>query len=93
MTVRAPRRKQDIHGEDDQRSAHKAFANRIQTARQREVQGDHRDAEQGDGAGVAQGVEQAKAHALTPAALHAGDVGNGRKVVVVEAVAQAQQQT
>ena len=50
-------------------------------------------AENGDGEGVAESVEEAEAHAFAPGALDAGDVGDGGEVVVVEAVAQAEEST
>ena len=48
-------------------------------------------AEESHGEGVAEGVEKAETHAFAPGALDAGDVGDGGEVVVVEAVAQAEQ--
>ena len=48
-------------------------------------------AEDGDGEGVAEGVEEAEAHGFAPVALEAGDVGDGGEVIVVEAVAKAQE--
>ena len=44
----------------------------------------------GYGDGVTDCVEQAQLHALAPRALYARDVGDGGKVVIVEAVAQAE---
>ena len=48
-------------------------------------------AEEGDGEGVAEGVEEAEAHTLAPAALDAGDVCDRGEVVVVEAMAKTEQ--
>ena len=55
------------------------------------MQKDDGDPEDGDGEGVTEGVEEAEAHAFAPVALNAGDVRDGGEVVVVEAVAQAEQ--
>ncbi len=38
-------------------------------------------------------VQQTESHALPPAALHTGDIRNGRHVVIVKAVAQPQEET
>ena len=40
---------------------------------------------------MAEGVEEAEAHAFAPGALDGGDVGDGGEVVVVEAVTEAEE--
>jgi hypothetical protein len=40
---------------------------------------------------VAKGIEEAETHAFAPGALDAGDVGDGGEVIVIEAVAEAEQ--
>jgi len=79
---------QDIDGEDDEGSADQAFADGIEGARDAEVEEDNCAAEHRDGDGVAERVEQAEPHAFAPRTLHTGDVSDGGKVVVVEAVTQ-----
>ena len=49
-------------------------------------------AEQRDSKRVAESVEQAELHAFAPVALDAGDVGDGGEVIVVEAVAEAEEE-
>ena len=56
-----------------------------------DVKEDDGGSEDGDGEGVAEGVEEAETHAFSPGALDAGDVGDGGEVVVVEAVAEAEE--
>jgi hypothetical protein len=48
-------------------------------------------AEKSDSKGVTESVQETEAHAFAPGALDAGDVGDSSKVVVVEAMAQAQE--
>ena len=81
----------DVDREDDEGGADEALADAVEAGRDGEVEGDDTDAEGGDGEGVAEGVEQAEAHAFAPVALDAGDVGDGGEVVVVKAMAQAEQ--
>ncbi len=81
----------DVDREEDEGGADEALADGIEAGRNGEVKGDDTDAERGDGEGVAEGVEQAEAHAFAPVALNAGDVRDGGEVVVVEAMAQTEQ--
>lgn len=81
----------DVEGEQDEGGADETLADGVHAGGQGEMEGDDGDAEDGDGEGVAEGVEQAEAHAFAPAALDAGDVGDGGEVIVVEAMAQAEQ--
>ena len=84
---------QHIDGEDDERGADETFADGIEMCGEREMQEDDGGAEEGDGKRVAKGVEQAELHAFAPVALDAGDVGDGGQVIVVEAVAYAEEET
>ena len=81
----------DVDREDDEGGTDEALADGIKARRDGEMEGDDADPEGGDGEGVAEGVEQAEAHAFAPVALNAGDVGDGGEMVVVKAMAQAEQ--
>ncbi len=82
---------EDVDGEEDEGGSDEALADDVHVVGEGEVKEDDGGAEDGDGEGVAEGVEEAEAHAFTPGALDAGDVGDGGKVVVVEAVAEAEE--
>ena len=82
---------EDVDGEDDEGRADETFAYDVHVAGQPDVKEDDSGAEDGDGEGVAEGVEEAEAHAFFPGALDAGDVGDGGQVVVVEAVTEAEE--
>ncbi len=82
---------EDVDGEDDEGGSDEALADGVHVVREGEVKEDDGGAEKSDGEGVAEGVEKAETHAFAPSALDAGDVGDGGEVVVVEAVAQAEQ--
>ena len=54
--------------------------------RKRELEDDYGAAKDGNGRRMPQGVEQTQSHAMPAVILHAGDIGNGGDVVVVETV-------
>ena len=54
---------------------------------------DRAGAEDGDGEGVTESIEQAKSHAFAPVVLNAGDIGDRGQMIVVESVAQAKEKT
>ncbi|MCU1224367.1 MAG: hypothetical protein JWQ42_2460 [Edaphobacter sp.] len=82
---------EDIDGEEDEGRSDEALADGVHVRREAEVEEDDGGAEDGDGEGVAEGVEEAEAHGVAPVALDAGDVGDGGEVVVVEAVAETKE--
>jgi len=82
----------DADAQNDEREADEALGNVVKVLRQAHVELEDGDAEGDDGESVAQGVGHPEAQATAPVALDGGDVRNGGKVVVVEAVAQAQEQ-
>jgi hypothetical protein len=81
---------EDIHGENDEGGSDEALADGVHMVGKRDVKEDYGSAEDGDGEGVAESVEEAETHTFSPGALDAGDVGNGGEVVVVETVAEAE---
>ena len=92
MVPRTPQREQDIDREDDQGRADETLAHGLNAGWNGKMKRDDGDAEGGHRERVSESVEQAETHALAPAAPHTGDVRDSGEVVVVEAVAQAQQQ-
>ena len=58
---------EDVNREDDEGGADEPLADKIHAGRKRETKDDDGNAEQSDGEGVAEGVEDAEAHALAPA--------------------------
>lgn len=88
----APRKgTEDIDGEKNQRRTYEAFTDSVEMVGKAEVQKDDHCAKHRNHHGMAECVEQTEPHPFAPGALHAGDVGNGRQVVVIEAVAQPKQ--
>ncbi len=81
----------DVDGQDDEGGSDEALADGVHVVRKGEVKEDDGSAEESDGEGVAEGVEEAETHSFAPGALDAGDVGDGGEVVVVEAVAEAEE--
>jgi len=82
----------DPDAENDQRDADQPFSPMVYTLGQGEVQLQDSDAERCHREGVAQGVGHPKTQATAPIALHGGDVGDGGKMIVVEAVSQAKKE-
>ena len=79
-------RSQNIDPQDQQSESHQALGDAIHAARQGKLKHDDGAAQHGHHGGMSQGVEQSKAHAAPAVGLHAGDVGDGGDVVVVESV-------
>jgi hypothetical protein len=82
---------EDVDGEDDEGGSDEALADGVHMVGKRDVKEDDGGTEDGDGEGVAESVEEAETHSFSPGALDAGDVGDGCEVVVVEAVAKAEE--
>ncbi len=80
----------DVEREDDEGEADEALRPGVQPMRQGELKQDDDGSEQGDHGGVPGGVEKAEAHGGGGLLLDAGDVGDGRDVIVVEAVPEAE---
>ncbi len=78
--------------EQDESETDEALAPVIKALGQAEVELKNGDAESCYGEGVAKGVGHAEAQSAAPIALHGGDVRDGGEVIVIEAMAQAQQQ-
>jgi hypothetical protein len=91
MAPLSQERPQDVHGQDDQCRPNDALADRIHPSGQRQVQGDHENAENGDREGMPKGIEEPETHPLSPTALHACDIRDRREMVVVEPMPQPQQ--
>ena len=84
---------ENVDGENDEGSSDQALADSVHVRREGEVKEDDGGAEDGDGEGVAESIEQAKSHAFAPVALNAGDIGDRGQMIVVESVAQAKEKT
>lgn len=82
----------DANAEQDESEAYEPLAPVVKALGQAKVELEDGYAEDGDGEGVAEGVGDAEAQTAAPVALYGGDVRDGREVIVVEAVAQAQQE-
>lgn len=82
----------DANTEHDEGEADEALGPVIEALGQTHVQLKNGDAECGHGKSVAEGVGHAQAQAGAPVALHGCDVGDGGEVIVIEAMAQAQEQ-
>jgi hypothetical protein len=78
--------------EQDESESDEPLAPVVKSLWQAEVELEDGDAEDGYSEGVAEGVGHAEAQTAAPVALYGCDVGDGRQVIVVEAVAQPQQQ-
>jgi len=82
----------DTDAENDQCDADQPFSPMVNALGQAEVQLQDCDAERGHSEGVADGIGHPQSESAPPVALHCCDVGDGGKVIVVEAVAQPQDQ-
>ena len=83
-------RAQHVEREHDEGQPDQALGPAIHAARKRELEADDDRAQHGYGSSVSQGVHQAEPHGSRGTCLDAGDVGDGGDVVVVEAVAEAE---
>ena len=82
-------RPQHIHSEDQQRKPNQSLGDAINAMRQRKLKHDYRSPQHRDHGRVSDRVEQAQSHPTPAIRLHTGDVGDGRDMVVVEAVAES----
>jgi len=82
---------EDVDSEDDEGRSDETLADGVHVRRKAEVKEDDGGSEDGDGKGVAKGVEEAEAHGVAPVALDTCDVGDGGEMVVVEAVAETKE--
>ena len=78
--------------EQDESESDETLAPMVQTLRKAEIELEDCDTEDGHCEGMAEGVGHAEAQAAAPVALHGGDVRDSCEVIVVKAVAQAQQE-
>jgi len=92
VSIFAEDARDDAYAEDDEGESDKAFGEVIEPLRQSKMKLKDGDAKRGHGKGVAKGVGHAQAETAAPVALHGGDVGDCRQVIVVEAVTQPKQQ-
>jgi len=82
---------EDVDAEEEEGEADEALGPAIDASRQIDSEEDDDEAEGGDHDGVAEGVDHAKTHSGVARLLDADDVGDGGDVIVVEAVAEAEQ--
>ena len=80
------------NAQDDEGEADQPLGPVIQALRKAHVQLQDGNAQRGHREGVAEGVGHAQAQSATPVALHGSDVGDGRQMVIIEAMAQPQDQ-
>src|SRR5450755_3153496 len=86
--VAGEQRSQNIDAENEQGEPDQALGDAIDAMRQRELKHDDYASEGRYRGGVSQGIEQTEAHPSPAIGLNAGDVGDGRDVVVVEAMTE-----
>lgn len=82
---------EDVDTESDECGADESLADGVHVLGEADVEEDDGGSEDGDGEGVAEGVEEAEAHAFAPSTLDGGDVGDGGEVVVVEAMTESEE--
>ena len=82
---------EDVNAEDEEGEADEALGPAIDADGEIDSEEDDDEAEGGNHDGVAEGVDHAETHGGAARLLDADDVGDGGDVVVVEAVAEAEQ--
>src|SRR5207248_1022649 len=83
-------REAHIEGQHNQGGSDESFGPLVQTWGKRQAAKDHGAAQESDGHGMSQRIQQAQAHGARSSGFHAGNVRDGGNVIVVKPVTQPQ---